>query len=46
MPKRLCDMSWSDEKKCRGCNKEEGLEKHRLYHLSVMERSETRSHLD
>ena len=25
-------LGWSDEKKCRGCNKEEGTEKHRLYH--------------
>ena len=32
MQKRLCDIGWSDEKKCRGCNKEEGTEKHRLYH--------------
>ena len=30
--KRLYDIGWSDEKKCRGCNKEEGTEKHRLYH--------------
>ena len=30
--KRLYDIYWSDEKKCRGCNKEEGTEKHRLYH--------------
>ena len=32
MQKRLCDIGWSDEKKCRCCNKEEGTEKHRLYH--------------
>ena len=30
--KRLYNVGWSDEKKCRGCNKEEGTEKHRLYH--------------
>ena len=30
--KRLYDIGWSDEKKCRGCNKEEGTEKHSLYH--------------
>ena len=29
---RFQDIGWSDEKKCRGCNKEEGTEKHRLYH--------------
>ena len=33
MQKRLYDICcWSDEKKCRGCNKEEGPEKHRLCH--------------
>ena len=32
MQKRLYDSGWSDAKKCRGCNKEEGMEKHRLYH--------------
>ena len=32
MQKRLYDLGWSDEKKCRGCNKEKGMEKHRLYH--------------
>ena len=26
------DVGWADEKKCRGCNKEEFTEKHRLYH--------------
>ena len=32
--KRLYDIDWSDEKKCRGCTKEEEevTEKHRLYH--------------
>ena len=30
--KRLYDIGWSDEKMCRGCNKEEGTEKHRLFH--------------
>ena len=25
-------FGWSDDKKCRGCNQEEGIEKHRLYH--------------
>ena len=29
--KRMCDIGWSDEEKCRGCDKEEGREKHRLY---------------
>ena len=32
MQKRLYDISWSDEKKCRGCNKQGGTEKHILYH--------------
>ena len=30
--KRLHGVGWSDEKKCRGRNEEEGTEKHRLYH--------------
>ena len=30
--KRLHDIGWLDEKKCRGCSKEEGTEKHRLHH--------------
>ena len=30
--KRLFDMAWSDESKCQACHKEEGTEKHRLYH--------------
>ena len=30
--KRLYDIGWSDEKKCPGCNIEEGTEKHRLCH--------------
>ena len=30
--KRLYDIGWSDEKKDRGCKKEKGTEKHRLYH--------------
>ena len=30
--RRLHDIGWSDEKKCQGCAKEEGTEKHRLYH--------------
>ena len=30
--KRLYDTCWSGEKKCRGCNHEEGTGKHRLYH--------------
>ena len=30
--RRLFDIGWSDEKKCQGCNTEEGTEKHRLYH--------------
>ena len=32
MLKRLYDIGLSDEKTCRGCNREEGTEKHRLYH--------------
>ena len=32
MQKRLCDIGWSDDEKCRGCSKEEGTDKHRLYH--------------
>ena len=32
MQKRWYDIGWADEKKCRGCNKEEFTEKHRLYH--------------
>ena len=30
--KRMCVCGWSDEQKCRGGDKEEGTEKHRLYH--------------
>ena len=30
--KRLYDTGWSDDKKCRGCSKVGGTEKHRLYH--------------
>ena len=29
---RSYDIGWSDDKKCRGCNKEEGTEKLCLYH--------------
>ena len=32
VPKRLWDTGWSDEKRCWGCSKEEGTEKHRMYH--------------
>ena len=32
MQKMLYDIGFSDEKKCQGCNKEEGTEKHRLYY--------------
>ena len=32
--KRLYDIGLSYEEKCRGFNKEEGTEKHRLYHCS------------
>ena len=31
MQKSLYHRGWSDEEKCRTCNKEEGTEKHRLY---------------
>ena len=34
---------WSDEEKCRDCNKEEGTEKHRLYHCRRGRKSDTRS---
>ena len=30
--RRLFDIGWSDENKCEGCHKEEGTERHRLYH--------------
>ena len=36
--KGLCDSGWWDEEKCGGCNKEEGTERHRLCHVSVLER--------
>ena len=32
MQRRLFDIGWSDESKCQACHKEEGTEKHRLYH--------------
>ena len=30
--KKLFDIGWSDESECQVCHKEEGTEKHRLYH--------------
>ena len=30
--KRLFDIGWSDGSECQACHKEEGTEKHRLYH--------------
>ena len=30
--KRLYDIEWSDDKVCRWCGKEEGMEKRRLHH--------------
>ena len=30
--KRLFDVDWSDISQCQVCHKEEGTEKHRLYH--------------
>ena len=30
--KRLFGIGWSGESKCQACHKEEGTEKHRLYH--------------
>ena len=30
--KRLFDIDWSDTSQCQACKKEEGTEKHRLYH--------------
>ena len=39
--RRMYDMTWSDEEKCRGCNKEEGTEKHRLYHCPSWQGSQT-----
>ena len=38
--KRLFDIGWSNENKCQACHKEEGTEKHRLYHLSGLEGSQ------
>ena len=35
MQKRLFDIGWSDESKCRACHEEEGTEKHRLFHCLV-----------
>ena len=29
---RLFDIGWSDESECQACHKEEGTDKHRLYH--------------
>ena len=31
---RLFDTGWSDKSKCQACHKEEGTEKHRLYHCA------------
>ena len=31
---RLYDVGWSDEKKCRSCNKEEGTERTHSYHCT------------
>ena len=30
--KRLFDLGWSDVSQCQACQKEQGTEKHRLYH--------------
>ena len=32
MQKRLHDVGWPDDKKCKGSNEAEGTEKHSLYH--------------
>ena len=32
MQKRLFDSGWTNESECQACHKEEGTEKHRLYH--------------
>ena len=32
MQKKLYVIGWSDESECHACHKEEGTEKHRLYH--------------
>ena len=40
MKKRLYDIGWSNEQKCRGCNKEEGMEKQKNVSLSGLEGSE------
>ena len=32
MQKKLFDIGWSDESECQACHKEEGTEKHWLYH--------------
>ena len=36
MQKRLYDIRWSNEKICQGCDKEEGMEKQRLYLCPVL----------
>ena len=32
MQKKLFGIGWSDQSDCQACHKEEGTEKHRLYH--------------
>ena len=32
MQKKLFDIGWSDESECQACHKEEGTEKHWLFH--------------
>ena len=34
---KLFDIGWSDESECQACHKEEGTEKHRLYHCPKKE---------
>ena len=34
--KNLFDIGWSDESKCQACHKEEGTEKHMLYHYPAL----------
>ena len=37
MATRMYDTGWSDEKKCRGCDKEDGTEKHKAAPFPVQE---------
>ena len=39
------DIGWSDDKKCKGCSKEEGTKKHRLYCTIVRHGAEVRNQI-